>query len=340
MPSGVARSFTDPDAYARFVPSTKVQLTVAKRGQFKAKVTLVALRDLWMQRFSDNLPRVAHSAAESGRVVISFRTAPGPSLIWGGLEMTPETLLRHNEAFDSFQRSSGSAAWGSVSLPVATMANIGSMMADRELTAPRDPVSVAPSLLAMSRLHRIHTAIGRLAASEPELLAHAGAAKGMEQALIGAMVSCLIGSESHQTSRAQGRHHALMRKFHALLEANPEEPIYMPELSVALGVSGRTLRNCFQEHLGMGLKRYLLLRRLHLARHALMEGAPGKVTVTDTATRYGFWELGRFAGAYKSVFGESPSATLRGGDDELYVSNKARGDKSVSLRALTWTDAM
>jgi AraC-like DNA-binding protein len=61
----------------------------------------------------------------------------------------------------------------------------------------------------------------------------------------------------------------------------------------------------------MGPKSYLTLRRMHLARQRLSTADPSMSTVTDVATQFGFWQFGRFAGEYKSMFGESPSVTLQ-----------------------------
>jgi len=95
------------------------------------------------------------------------------------------------------------------------------------------------------------------------------------------------------------------------LETNADRTLYVAELCAATGASDRTLRVCCQEHLGMSPMRYLWLRRMHLARRALRIADPGATTVTEIATSYGFWELGRFSVAYRSLFGEAPSAALR-----------------------------
>ena len=57
-------------------------------------------------------------------------------------------------------------------------------------------------------------------------------------------------------------------------------------------------------------KHFLVMRRIHLARRDLTRADPRTTTVTEVATRYGFWQFGRFAGEYKSIFGELPSVTL------------------------------
>ena len=102
-----------------------------------------------------------------------------------------------------------------------------------------------------------------------------------------------------------------MSQFRTIVEANADRALYMAEISAAIGVSARTLRTCCREHLGMGAGKYLTLRRMHLARQALGQTTSGTATVTEAATRYGFWELGRFAVGYKALFGEMPSQTLR-----------------------------
>ena len=123
-------------------------------------------------------------------------------------------------------------------------------------------------------------------------------------------MACLGNNEAREDSVAQRQHELIMRRFRRVVEENPGTPLYIPELCKAIGVSERTLRICCQEQLGVGPKRYLLFHRLHLARRALRKGLPDTTTVTETATRYGFWHFGRFAGEYQSLFGEPPSSTL------------------------------
>jgi AraC-like DNA-binding protein len=311
MPSSTVRTFTDPDEYAAAVRQGTYELTVIERGHFTAKLTRIDLHRLWMQRFSDNLPRISHIAGWGGRAVIAFRTEPGPSLLSSGVEMQPTNIVRYSEGQNYYRRSSGFAAYGSMSLPVEELAAVGEAFVGVDLTPPRDAMLITPPPVAMARLQRLHAAAGQLAENTPEIIANPEAARGLEQLLIDAMMECLSIGEGSESSLAQGQHAIVMRRFWRVVEENPEQPLYLPEICKAIRVPDRTLRMCCQEHLGMGPKRYLLLRRMHLARRALRQTAPDPTSVTDIATRFGFWQLGRFAVEYHSLFGESPSATLR-----------------------------
>ena len=115
------------------------------------------------------------------------------------------------------------------------------------------------------------------------------------------------------------RHDAIIAKFEELLEVNPHRPLYLPEICAATGAAERTLRNACQEHLGMGPIRYLALRRMHLVRRALLQAVSSTTTVTKIATDHGFWELGRFSVAYRALFDETPSETLRRPPDDRII---------------------
>jgi AraC-like DNA-binding protein len=310
MPSSDVRTFSDPAAYAAAIRATTIDLTVMERGRFIGKRTRIDLHRLWMQRLSENTPRVVHSAFVTGRAIVTFRIHTGPDLAWGGAELQPSNIIRHTDGENAFQRSSGPAFWGAMSLPVEDMVSVGAAIAALDLSPPKDPLVLTPSRSAMTRLQRLHAAAGDLADNAPEIIANPDAARGLEQALIEAMVGCLASREDRESSVAQGQHAIVMRRFRTVIEENPEQPLYIPEICKAIRVSDRTLRMCCQEHLGMGPKRYLLLRRMHLVQRALRDAAPETISVTEIATHYGFWQLGRFAVEYHALFGESPSATL------------------------------
>jgi AraC-like DNA-binding protein len=161
----------------------------------------------------------------------------------------------------------------------------------------------------MASLLRAQNTASDLAENSPNLLANAEIARALKQSLIDATIACLSDSDASDEKWAQQTHDTIMRRFRRVLEEHPNRPIYVPEICAAIGVPERTLRLCCQEHLAMSPKQYLTRRRLHLVRRALLS-AETEATVTEIATGFGFWHLGRFSAGYQTIFGELPSNTL------------------------------
>jgi AraC-like DNA-binding protein len=111
--------------------------------------------------------------------------------------------------------------------------------------------------------------------------------------------------------RRVSRRHHLVERAAEFLSSHAAEGVRIGELSRVAGVSERTLRKAFHTVHGLSPKQFDLRQRLCGARRALSNGDAARKTVTAIACEFGFFELGRFARAYKTAFGESPSQTIK-----------------------------
>ena len=312
MASSVVRTFTDPVEYFTGIRNLQIVGLVQRRGEFRAKSTRIDLHRLFMYRADENLPRIMKVSPSGRRAGIVFATAPGqPAMQINGIEIADDQISRTGLDWEWYLRSSADCRWGSMSLAPEDLSAASEAIIGRELVPATFAYRLAPPAPLLLRLRKLHEAADHLANTAPDILANPEVARAMEQALVEAMVFCLAGSDS-ENARNVHRHRArVMRRLEDALMANREQPLYMAELSAQVGASYWTLRDCCLEYLGMSPKRYLWLRRMHLARRALRSADAERTNVTEIASDYGFWELGRFSVAYRSLFGESPSAALR-----------------------------
>jgi transcriptional regulator GlxA family with amidase domain len=216
-------------------------------------------------------------------------------------------------------RTAGDCRFGAMSLTTDDFDAACKAVAGHEF--PGSPLKhlVRPDTALMSRLLRLHEMVGQIAKTTSDLLVLPEVARSLEQELIHLMIRCLIESVSSGMTTGGRRHDAIVARLEEFLEANPDTPLYLTEICAAIGVAERTLRGACEEHLGMGPIRYLSLRRMHLVRRALLRADPSTATVTRLATDHGFWELGRFSVAYRTLFGESPSESLRRPPDDRRI---------------------
>ncbi len=89
-----------------------------------------------------------------------------------------------------------------------------------------------------------------------------------------------------------------------------DEAVTVGDICDHIGCSRRSLEQSFRKYAGTSPKQFILVTRLEHCRRALLAAGPDS-EVNRIASRHGFWHMGQFAAAYRNVFGETPSQTLR-----------------------------
>lgn len=221
-----------------------------------------------------------------------FRLASNDAHDWYSLliptDFLPRELFRASAGGISAAQllEPGGAHVAELTRLVETVQQIG-QKAPEVLAESRSAASLRAEILALTQ--------GILEAGRPGLITGAGASE----------LSSAAGKRAGRPAVAREQVlRAVLRRF----ETTPDDPPSVAQLAEFADVSERTLRTVFQEFYGMSPRRFLHLRRLHQAREALLDRS-GERTIAQVAASLGFWDLGRFAGDYRRLFLETPSAT-------------------------------
>ena len=312
-PAKVAIStFASPEAFlvAQGVTGRVVESPPAG---FRAALTRIDLDRVRVRVGEATCPVTTVGGVADCRAFV-LATRPAPPRRLNGREV-PNHAIFHPRPNDVLSGSSPCGQpwpWTTITLGHETLERDGAALMGRGIGPSRsDMAMILTPAPARHRLLGLVADAARLARTRPGIVESQPAARALSGAILEALVECLAQGEHVADRAADRRHHRIMAKLETLLRERSEEVLSLAEICAAVGTGARSLQLICQAFAGVGVMQYVRSHRLHAVRRALLSADCRPMRVADVAMQFGFWELGRFAGAYQTLFGELPSATLR-----------------------------
>lgn len=314
LPPVVTRRFTEldalPDLY-RELDIEYIPLRNPERGH--VRLTRIDLGEGGTLVVSDmESPHLTHARVHPGFYHLGIVLDLPDPMTWNGMAGELHTGLLLRPGAELQVAAPGRNVFAALELPAARLEAAVRAVAGAEISFPETGRALRFDARTQQSLAELLLHASATATAAPETFAAPEARRSLCEAILSLVARAVDGLPR----RAPERERTLMShgRIVALAEAHMRErlgaPVYVSDLCTATGASERTLRSAFRNVFGMGPNRHLKLRRLNEVRRALRQGPPGTL-VSEVAQRHGFWDLGRFAGDYRAVFGESPSQTLR-----------------------------
>lgn len=127
----------------------------------------------------------------------------------------------------------------------------------------------------------------------------------VESEMLHQFFSCMLFSPS-----TKKREKFQTKTVRDILHENIEKPMDLAMITNELNIGTSQLHHAFKKDYGLSPKKYLQLLRFNAVKKELFLADPNLATVSDTAQKYHFFQMGHFAAGYKQLFGETPSQTL------------------------------
>jgi hypothetical protein len=170
---GRVLTFDDPFPYQAAFRAADMELFPTGKGEFRAEVTQVALNQVWMARFHENLPRIQTGVIKRGRRAFGFLTkANQPELYSCGRPLSPGEI--HVNNFDvTHHKSTGDFSSATISLPTEELVAASVALVGREFPDASTRQFIRPNPSLMERLLTLHEMVGQMAKTTPDLFAEA-----------------------------------------------------------------------------------------------------------------------------------------------------------------------
>jgi AraC-like DNA-binding protein len=301
-------AFTDPDSFLGGMLDARIRLVVTECVAFGAEVSWVRMRCLRVFVIEEKAPRVAFITLPRSSLLVSFPLTDSRSLVWNGVRLKRGDLALHVPGDRFHQRTTGATRWGLISVSLDDLKGYVRTLLEVDLPVDSTQLLRSSGRSSAALLH-LQAQAGRLARSKPSLLGRREVSRALEQELIHALVTALGSARPAGRSGTWLRRAGTMARFECALAARGQIQS-LPALSAEISVPERTLRAYCATFLGCGPLEYARLRRLNFARLTLLKADPEMTSVAEVARSHGFSQPGRFAGAYRRLFGESPLVTL------------------------------
>jgi hypothetical protein len=150
-------NFTDSNPYQAAIHAAQFEFLPTGRGDFRAELTTIKLRRLWMQRASETLPRIAHGAVLPQWAAIGFLTDPHqPEIRHCGTKVSCGEIIV-NDRNEMHRQTTAPFRRGTMSLTPEQLAGASEAIVGRPVTFS-DPPVFSKRIFAARRLPNLHSA--------------------------------------------------------------------------------------------------------------------------------------------------------------------------------------